>query len=224
MPWSSRAQPVLNCALDDVEIRHPALDPLDPRALLLEVGDPPLDVGGGGGPAVDPHPLAAGELGAVLARLPQVVGELGARGLQPQPRPAAARGHVEAGERHAVDREHREHQEDREQEHRHRRDELGALAMDVAAGQLAGPPGEQRQGPPELAVEMEDAVDEIVGDRADAAADPRLLAALMAIGPVERGAAIEAGSGRLAGMLAGLRLDGARDHPARDRFADAFDP
>ena len=97
---------------------------------------------------------------------------------------------------------------------RHRRDELGPLAVDVAAGQLARPPGEQRQGPPELAVEMEDAVDEVVADGARAcdghAPSGRIAGnkGRSSSAPQLR-QALPPGSPR----LAGLRLDRARDMP-----------
>ena len=65
-------------------------------------------------------------------------------------------------------------------------------------------------------------MDEIVGDRGDAAVDMRLLAALPAIRAVQRRGAVKAVA--LAGVtcLAGGGLDRAGDHAAGHRLADAF--
>ena len=103
----------------------------------------------------------------------------------PPPAPLAECRWAEV-ERSADRREDGEHQEHREQEQRHRRDEAGALAGDVAPGQLAGPQGEQWQGPPQFAVEMEDAVGEIVPEGGQGAVDMALLPASMAMGAGQR--------------------------------------
>jgi hypothetical protein len=127
-------------------------------------------------------------------------------------------------ERPADEREDREHHEHGEQEDRHRRHELRPFAGDIAPGQLAGPPGEQRQGAPDLAFEMEHAVGEIVPEGGERAMDMAGLAALRAIGAGERRAAIQAGAAAVAvARLARLRLHRPGDEPAADHLADAFD-
>jgi hypothetical protein len=88
--------------------------------------------------------------------------------------------------------DHREHQEDGEQEQRDRRDEAGALAVDVAAGELARAPGQHRQGAPDLAFEVEHAVQQVVPEGAERAVDMALLPAGVAIVADQRRAAIEA--------------------------------
>src|SRR5690606_33290055 len=117
----------------------------------------------------------------------------------------------------------REHQEDGEQEHAEWRDELGPLAMDIAAGELARLPREQRQGAPELAIEVQHAVDQVVADRRDGAVDMALLAAHPAIGAGQFRPAIRAVALGLVRRLARPRLGGAGEHAARHRIADAFD-
>jgi HAMP domain-containing protein len=130
--------------------------------------------------------------------------------------------------------EHGEHQEHREQEQRHRADEAGALAGDVAAGQLARLPRQQRQRAPDLAVEVEDAMSKVVEERVHRAVDVRCLAARVAVRADQRGAAVEAGAlvrlSACPGYRAGVRrlarcgFDGAREHAAFDDAADCFDP
>ena len=196
--------------------------------------------GGGGGWRRRPPPVAgrirAPEAAAALSR----AGRRRRRSVARAPRargaarssPSALRCSVSAAsgealtshpERPADRAEHAEHQEDREQEERQRRDEPGTLAVDVAAGEQARPPGEQRQGAPDLALEMEDAVQQIVPEGVNRAVDVRRLPAFVAIRPGQRGAAIEAIAAALVPRLAGRRLDGAGDHAARDRFSNAFD-
>ena len=121
-------------------------------------------------------------------------------------------------------RQHRIGQEDREQEQRERRDEARALAVDIAARQVARPPGEQRQRIPQLALEMKDGVDEVVPDRAEAAVDVGLLPATVAMRPDERRAAIEAARAFVTAACAAVpRLDRAARQPRRHRRPDAFD-
>lgn len=76
-----------------------------------------------------------------------------------------------------------EHQENGEQKQRDRRDEVRALAVDVAARQLARPPREQRQGAPDLSLEVQHTVQQIVKEAFERAVDVGLLPALVAIRP-----------------------------------------
>jgi hypothetical protein len=201
-------------------VEQPLLD----RELRLEAGDPVI--GGAGGA------LRGGEPGTLRPQSFERLQALGPTLFEPAPHLGPVAGLLGLGplrfdrgaaaERPADRREHREHQEHREQEQRHRRDEAGALAGDVAPGQLARPPRQQRQSPPQLAVEMEDAVGKVVPESGEAAVDMPGLAALVAMRPDQRGPAIEAG-GALAMPLPGRRLDRARGQPARHRFADAFE-
>ena len=107
-----------------------------------------------------------------------------------------------------------------------------ARSPSCSGGSLARPPGQQRQGAPDLPFEMQHAVDKIVEERAQCAVDVGLLAARVAIRARQRCAAIEAI--RLVGVAVGLarvRLDGAgrsrlrsphrpapRDHPSGSPF------
>ncbi len=85
----------------------------------------------------------------------------------------------------------REHQEDGKQEQRERRDEPRALAIDVAPGERAGMQDEQRQRAPDLALEMEHAMRNLMPDRAERPVDMRGLTTGMAVRADQRGAAIE---------------------------------
>ena len=133
--------------------------------------------------------------------------------------------YIEAADRpHANHRDHRIGQEDREQKQRERRDEARALAMDIAARQVAGAPGEQRQRVPDLALEMKDRVDQIVPDRAKAAMDIATLAAMVAVRSDQAGAAIQAASRIMAGRAAPMaRFDRARRQPRGHCRPDPFD-
>ena len=92
--------------------------------------------------------------------------------------------------------------------------------MDIAARQLARADGQLRDRPPELSVEMQHAVQQIVPDRADRAVDMGVLPAFGAIRPGQRRAAVEARPGLLAGTGAAMaRLDGTGEQPARYDFA-----
>ena len=178
MPWSSRGQPVSNCAVDDVD------DRADPGARCgndaRRLGC--VEIARSAGrrrrrwrrPAVDPHPLAASQLGAGRSRASaRSLVELGAGRLDASAAAsAAARGDVEAAR--AARRRSTSTANIRKTENRNSaigETKRARSPCDVAAGQLAGPPGEQRQGPPELAVEMEHAVDEIVPEGGERAVD-----------------------------------------------------
>ena len=87
---------------------------------------------------------------------------------------------------------------------------LARCAGDVAPGQLAGPPGQQRQGPPQFAVEMEDAVGEVVPEGGQRPVDVPRLAATVAMGADQRGSAIEAGAVALPLPFAGADGSTAR--------------
>src|SRR3546814_14185097 len=91
--------------------------------------------------------------------------------------------------------------------------------MDIAARQVARPPCQQRQRVPDLAFEMEDRVDEVVPDRAEAAVNVGALAAIMAMRAGEAGAAVEAARRRVAVRLAATmaRLDRTRREARGDR-------
>ncbi len=122
-------------------------------------------------------------------------------------------------------REHRIGQEDREQEQRERRNEARTLAVNIAPRQVARPPGQKRQRVPDLALEMEDRVDEVVPDRAEAAVDIGALSAMVAMRTRQAGAAIEAAQRRMAVRfaLAVARFDRARREARRHRAADTLD-
>src|SRR3546814_12490132 len=85
--------------------------------------------------------------------------------------------------------------------------------MDIAARQVARPPCKQRQRVPDLAFEMEDRVDEVVPDRAEAAVNVGALAAIMAMRVGEAGAAVEAARRPVAVRLAApmARLDSSEE-------------
>jgi hypothetical protein len=89
-------------------------------------------------------------------------------------------------------RKYEKRHEHAEQEQRQRRHELRALAMDIAARQLARAPREQRQRRGDLALEVEDAMREVVADRAQRAVDMRRLAAGVAMRADQRRPAIRA--------------------------------
>src|SRR3546814_10271159 len=97
--------------------------------------------------------------------------------------------------------------------------------MDIAARQVARPPCQQRQRVPDLAFEMEDRVDEVVPDRAEAAVNVGALAAIMAMRAGEAGAAVEAARRRVAVRLAATmaRLDRTRREARGHRAADTLD-
>ena len=151
-----------------------------------------------------------------LVQLPCLAGDF-RRGL------GARLGPGGRSERPAENREDREHRKDREQEQGDRRDEAGALAVNVAAGELAGAPGEQGQGAPDLAFEMEHAVKQIVEEGAERTVDVALLPAPMAIRSGKLGAAIQAVPTLVVRRLSRLRLDRAGDDSAGNRLADPFD-
>ena len=121
--------------------------------------------------------------------------------------------------------EHREHQEDARTEERDRRDEARPLAVDVAPGQLARTPGEHRQGSPDLALEIEHAVEQVLEEAAQRAVDVRFLAAGMAILAGQLGPAIEAVRSRACGRRRPrrFRLDRARQHRAGRCVAQCFE-
>src|SRR3546814_10713864 len=97
--------------------------------------------------------------------------------------------------------------------------------MDIAARQVARPPCQQRQRVPDLAFEMEDRVDEVVPDRAEAAVNVGALAAIMAMRAGEAGAAVEAARRRVAVRLAATmaRLDRTRREARGHRAADTLE-
>lgn len=96
--------------------------------------------------------------------------------------------------------------------------------MDIAAGQVAGPSGEERQRVPDLALEMKDRVDQIMTDRTETAVDIGALAAMMTVRPGQDGAAIQTAPGtRRLAPPAVLRLNRARRQTCGDRRPDAFD-
>ena len=64
----------------------------------------------------------------------------------------------------------------------------------LTAAKFARTPREHRQGAPDLALEMEHAVDQIVEERADGLVDVRGLAAGVAVAADQHGATIEAGA------------------------------
>src|SRR3546814_20553384 len=85
--------------------------------------------------------------------------------------------------------------------------------MDIAARQVARPPCQQRQRVPDLAFEMEDRVDEVVPDRAEAAVNVGALAAIMAMRAGEAGSAVEAARRRVAVRLAATMARPDRPRP-----------
>ena len=112
----------------------------------------------------------------------------------------------------------REHQEDAEQEQRDRRDEAGALTVDIAAGQFARLPGEHRQRAPDLALEIEARRGRKSWKKAlERPVDMRVLAAGVAISAGQLRAAIEAiRLVRVAvAAFAGLGLDRAAEQRRR---------
>jgi hypothetical protein len=67
------------------------------------------------------------------------------------------------------ERERRKHQKHREQVQSHRRGELDTLAVDVAAGQAARVQHQLGQREPDLAFQMQESVQQVVGQREEAA-------------------------------------------------------
>ena len=119
--------------------------------------------------------------------------------------------------------EHRKSQEHREQEQRDRRNVTRAAAVDVLAGQLARPPGEERQAPPELAFEMEYAVEQVVEEGAKRAVDVRRLAASVAMAADQLRSAIEASAlMRMPSALARSGLDRDGGKHCRRQIAQAL--
>src|SRR5690606_9927462 len=108
------------------------------------------------------------------------------------------------------------------QEQGHWGDELGPLALDVTARQLPRLCRKQRQGVPDLPVEVQRAVQDVMHDRADRAVDVGLLTATAAIGSGQGLAAVEASPFTVLTALAGLGLDRAGIEPAFDCPADRF--
>src|SRR5690606_3805278 len=98
------------------------------------------------------------------------------------------------------------------------------FAFDIAPGQLAGPERQERQRVPDLALEMQRAVQQVVEESAERAVDVRLLPAGVAVRADQLGAAVEAG--RLVGVplprRAVSRLDRAADQRAFRHAADRF--
>lgn len=92
---------------------------------------------------------------------------------------------------------HREHRKHAEQEHRHRADKFGAFAFDKAAGEAARLESKQRQRVPQLAIQMQHAVHDVVTDGGKTAVNVRLLPALPAISPCHARPAIQALWGRM---------------------------
>src|SRR5690349_5159437 len=119
--------------------------------------------------------------------------------------------------------QHRKHRENREQIERDWRNEPSALTGDVAAGHYSRAPGEHRQRPPDLSLEIEQAGNEILEETPDRPVDMRLLPACVAVGSAQPRSAVE--TEFLMGMtfvarFAGLGLDRAREQSARHRVTD----
>jgi len=124
-------------------------------------------------------------------------------------------------------RQHREHKKGGEQEQRERRYKASALAGNIAPRELAWPPGEHRQRPPNLAFEVKHAVGEIVGKRCDRPVDMGRLSAMLTKAAGKRGAAIEAvalaPASSLASSPARLGLHRPRENPTGQRVRGSLD-
>ncbi len=81
--------------------------------------------------------------------------------------------------------QHAEHQEHREEKQCDRRHEASALTIDITPSELARPPREHWQGPPDLAFEMEDAMSEIVEEGAKCPVNVGMLPAFVTIWAAE---------------------------------------
>ena len=128
----------------------------------LSIRDILVDSGGG---------LALGDaLGALLLKLD----EFGlSRALLRREIPGAIEVRVDVARR----AEHGEHEEHREQEQCDRRDEVGALPVNVTTGERARLPREQRQRAPDLAFEVKHAMGKIVEEGAERSVHMRVLTA-----------------------------------------------
>ena len=119
--------------------------------------------------------------------------------------------------------EHGKHRENGEQVQRNRGDEPRPLSRDVAAGHVSGAPCEHRQGSPDLALEIEQALDEVLEEGAHRTVDMGFLPTGRTIGADERGSTIEATL--LVGITVGLaspRFNRSRQQSAGHRIADCF--
>ena len=72
-------------------------------------------------------------------------------------------------------------------------EDAAAVPLDVIAGQLTRLECQHRQCPPDLAVKVEDTVQQVVEERADGAVEMRLLPAIMAMRSDQLGPAVKAG-------------------------------
>ena len=108
---------------------------------------------------------------------------------------------------------------------RDRRDEARALSLDIAPGQIAGPPGEQRQVRQDLAFEVEHAGHEIVEECAERPVDMGMLPAAWQYGPTQRRAAVEAIALVRCGRrgFARRRFDRTAEHAAGHRVGYCFE-
>ena len=100
------------------------------------------------------------------------------------------------------------------------------LPASLQPGHFAWPPGQHRQGPPDLPLEIEEALDEVVEKGAHRPNDMCLLAASGAERSLQRRSTIQAVllvRVAVSGKLAGLRLDCAREQASRYHIADRVD-
>ena len=189
--------------------------------LVLRVGDLLVEIGDIGlGVVVEPVAALFAQVGELVLGFPRGVADLVA-GLG-----HALRGARDVGHADPVDRG--EQQEHREQEQRHRRHEFGALAVDVAAGEVPGMQREHRQRLPDPALEMEHAVRDVVAECCDIAVDVPALSAILAEAAAAHRAAIEAGAAgavvrvvRRGAAAAAQPIDRAREDAAGQDVADA---
>lgn len=95
--------------------------------------------------------------------------------------------------------------------------------MDIAPGQVAWLEKQQRQGPPDLAFEVQDRMREIMPESHKGAVNPRGLAAIMAVIANNFHATVQAVTPCLGRDITGSWLNGLRDQSTRYNISCRFD-